>query len=136
MNNNNIPKYQKYLDMNKWYYILVPVNSDAYEELDNYSFFDNAKNKVKDGFLYMRFHEDKYCLMEEYLFNFIDAECDLLINMYEEEFIDLDKLPQVLEITDRMISSSDNNEFIELANEFRKLVCKAIEYKTCVGVFF
>jgi hypothetical protein len=39
--------------------------------------------------------------MEKYLFNFIDAECGLLINMYEEEYAEHDILPQILEITNR-----------------------------------
>lgn len=133
---NNIPGYKEYLDMNKWYYILVPVNSEANNALSDYAFYDKDADKVKDGFLYMRFHEDKYCLMEEYLFNFIDAECDLLINMYEEEFADQEVLPSILEITDRMINSSDNEEFIKLASEFKELVEKAIEFNTCIGFFF
>lgn len=134
--NNNIPGYKEYLDMDKWYYILVPVNAEANDALSDYAFYDNEADKVKDGFLYMRFHEDKYCLLEEYLFNFIDAECDLLINMYEEEFADPEVLPSILEITERMIDSSDNEEFIGLANEFKKLVEKAIQYNTCIGFFF
>lgn len=133
---NNIPGYKEYLDMDKWYYILVPVNDEANDAISDYAFYDKNADKVKDGFLYMRFHEDKYCLMEEYLFNFIDAECDLLINMYEEEFADQEVLPSILEITERMINSSDNEEFIKLANEFKGLVEKAIEFNTCIGFFF
>ncbi len=133
---NNIPGYKEYLDMEKWYYILVPVNDEANDALSDYDFYDREADKVKDGFLYMRFHEDEYCLLEEYLFNFIDAECDLLINMYEEEFADPEVLPSILEITERMINSSDNEEFIRLANEFKGLVEKAIQYNTCIGFFF
>ena len=134
--NNNIPGYKEYLDMEKWYYILVPVNNEANDALSDYAFYDKEADKVKDGFLYMRFHEDKYCILEEYLFNFIDAECDLLINMYEEEFADPEVLPSILEITERMIDSSDNEEFISLANEFKVLVEKAIQFNTCIGFFF
>jgi hypothetical protein len=133
---NNIAGYHEYLDMNKWYYILVPVNDEASDILSDYAFYDKELDRVKDGFLYMQFHEDKYCLMEEYLFNFIDAECDLMINMYEEEFADQEHLPSILEITERMIDSSDNEEFIELANEFKGLVQKAIDFNTCIGFFF
>ena len=74
--------------------------------------------------------------MEKYLFNFIDAECDLLINMYEEEWIEGANLAQTLKITDRMINNCDNDELIELAKKFRTLVEKAIEYNTCVGCYF
>ena len=133
---NNIAGYHEYLDMDKWYYILVPVNDEASDILSDYAFYDKESDRVKDGFLYMKFHEDKYCLMEDYLFNFIDAECDLMINMYEEEFVDQEHLPSILEITERMIDSSDNEEFIELANEFKGLVQKAIDFNTCIGFFF
>ena len=133
---NNIAGYHEYLDMDKWYYILVPVNDEASDILSDYAFYDKESDRVKDGFLYMKFHEDKYCLMEDYLFNFIDAECDLMINMYEEEFADQEHLPSILEITERMIDSSDNEEFIELANEFKGLVQKAIDFNTCIGFFF
>ena len=136
MNTNNISGNEKYLDLNKWYYIVVPMNQTTYDELCDNSFYDNENDCVKEGFLYMRFHEDAYCLMEEYLFNFIDAECDLFINMYEEEFAEKEILPMILEITNKMISSSDNEEFVILANEFRELVEKAILYETCVGFIF
>lgn len=134
--NNNIPGYKEYLDMDKWYYILVPINDEANNSLSDYDFYDKEADKVKEGFLYMQFHEDKYCLLEEYLFNFIDAECDLLINMYEEEFAEQETLPTILGITERMIDSSDNEDFIELANEFKGLVEKAIQFNTCIGFFF
>ena len=62
----------------------------------------------------MKFHEDTYLLMEKYLFDFINVECDLLINMYEEEWIDGENLSKTLEITGRMISNCDNKEFHEL----------------------
>ena len=133
---NNIPGYKEFLDMDKWYYILVPINDEANDAMSDYAFYDKDAGRVKDGFLYMRFHEDKYCLMEEYLFNFIDAECDLLINMYEEEFAEQEVLPSILEITERMIDSSDNEEFIKLAKEFKDLVEKAIQFNTCIGFFF
>ncbi len=45
-------------------------------------------------------------------------------------------MKKTLEITDRMINNSDNEEFLELAKEFRNLVLKAIEVNTCVGCFF
>ena len=40
--------------------------------------------------------------------------------MYEEEWIEGDNLVKTLEITNRMINNSDNEEFIKLAKEFRK----------------
>jgi hypothetical protein len=129
-------RYVKYLDLNKWYCVLVPKNDNALNDMAGYDFWDEDKGDVRDDFFYMKFHEDTYLLMEDYLFNFIDDECHLLINMYEEEWIDGENLPKALEITNRMINNCDNEEFIKLATEFRGLIEKAIEYKTCVGCYF
>ncbi len=128
--------YVKYLDLNKWYCVVVPKDQTAYNEMCDYKVWDDEKGDVRDIYWFMKFHEDTYCFMEKYLFNFIDAECNLLINMYEEEWIENDNLTKTLEITDRMINNSDNEEFIELAKEFRDLVVKAIDNNTCVGCFF
>ena len=129
-------RYVKYLDLNKWYCVVVPKDQEAYDLMCDYKVWDDEKQDVRDCYYFMKFHEDLYLLMEEYLFNFIDDECDLLINMYEEEWIEGDNLPKALEITDRMINNSDNEEFLKLAKEFRELVKKAIELNTCVGCFF
>ncbi len=129
-------KRTKYLDLNKWYCIVVPKSENAYDEMSNYRIWDEEKGDVRDCYLFMKFHEDTFCLMEKYLFNFINTECGLLINMYEEEWIEEGNLKKTIEITDRMINNSDNDEFIELAIEFKKLVEKAIELNTCVGCYF
>lgn len=129
-------RYVKYLDLNKWYCVVVPKDKDAYNEMCDYKVWDDDKGDVRDIYWFMKFHEDKFYLMEEYLFNFIDAECNLLINMYEEEWIEGENLQKTLEITDRMINNCDNEEFLILAKKFRQLVEKAIEANTCVGCFF
>lgn len=129
-------RYVKYLDLNKWYCVVVPKDEKAFDEMCDYNVWDNKKGDVRNGFFYMKFHEDGYYLLEEYLFNFINVECDLLINMYEEEWIEGENLPKVLEITERMINNSDDEEFLKLANEFRNLVEKAIQCQTCMGCFF
>ena len=129
-------RYVKYLDLNKWYCVLVPKDKNAENDMADYNFWDESKNDVRDDFFYMKFHEDTFLLMEKYLFNFIDAECNLLINMYEEEWIEGDNLAKTIEITDRMINNCDNDKFVELAKEFRTLVEKAIQYGTCVGCYF
>ena len=129
-------RYVKYLDLNKWYYILVPKNENAINNMADYHFLDEDRNEVREDFLFMKFHEDTYLLMEKYLFDFINVECDLLINMYEEEWIDGENLSKTLEITGRMISNCDNKEFHELAMKFRDLVEKAIHFGTCVGCYF
>ncbi len=129
-------RYVKYLDLKKWYCVVVPKDAKAYEAMCNYDIWDDEKADVRDCYYFMKFHEDSYVLMEKYLFNFIDAECNLLINMYEEEWIEEDNLSKALEITERMMNNSDDEKFLELAGEFLGLLKKALELKTCVGCYF
>ena len=132
---SNIIQHTKYLDLNHRYYIVIALNKEAENDLFDCHFFDDNGDIKKDydGFW---FNERMFLLMEEYFFNFIDAECDLLINMYEEEFVFSDKLPQVLSIVNRMIKECDNNEVLELAEKLRNLIEKAIKLDTAVGFCF
>lgn len=132
---NNINQYNKYLDLNKRYDILVPKNAQALNELYDAHYYDE-NYEIKPDYYSMSFREDTYCLLEEYLFDFINAECGLLINMYEEEYAEQEQLNLILEITERMINNSDDEKFIVLAKDFRVLVVKAIELGTCIGFFF
>lgn len=132
---DNTLQHTKFLDLNHRYYIVIALNKEAENSLFDYHFFDDNGDIKKDyeGFW---FDERMYLLMEEYFFNFIDAECDLLINMYEEEFVFSDKLPQVLSVVNKMIKECDNNEVLELAEKLQNLIEKAIKLNTAVGFCF
>ena len=132
---SNIIQHTKYLDLNHRYYIVIALNKEAENDLFDCHFFDDNGDIKKDydGFW---FNERMFLLMEEYFFNFIDAECDLLINMYEEEFVFSDKLPQVLSIVNRMIKECDNNEVLEMAEKLMNLIEKEIKLDTAVGFCF
>ena len=128
--------FQEYLDANHSYFILVPQNQGALDDLYDGHFFDEEKGIVRDDFLYMVFDEKDYLLMEEYLFNFVDARCDLIITMYEEEWAEGECLDTIRDITIRMIGNCDNKRFIELANEFKNLILRARELKMPVVFYF
>ncbi len=127
---DNIPGYTEYLDLNHRYYIVIALK----KELEN-NIFDE-KGDIKEGFEGFWFDEKLYLLLEKYLFNFISAECDLIIHMYEEEFAEPEILPQILEIIDRTINNCDNEEVLNPAKEIRRIVEKAIELNTVVGFCF
>ena len=137
MDNVNSKKleYVDYLDLNHRYYIVIALRKELEDHLYDCSFTDD-KGDILEGYEGMWFDEKAFLLMEKYLFNFINAECDLLINMYEEEYIDLDQLSKAEEITKCMINNSDNREFIKLANKFLSIVKKAISLNTFVGLCF
>lgn len=126
---------KEFLDLNHRYSIVIALDKEHENELIDCHFY-NDYGEFKDGFMGMYFNEKKFLLMEKYLFNFINTECDLLISMYEEEWAEAGKLPQILEITSRMINNSDNQEFLKSAKEFKKIVEKAIELDTFIGFCF
>lgn len=134
-NFNNIPGYVEYLDLNHRYYVVIALSKDKEDHLFDCTFFDE-KGDIKEGFEGFWFNEKMFYLLEDYLFNFIDEECDLLINMYEEEYIFPELLPKALEITNRMINNCDNEEVLEPAKEIRRLLEKAMELDTAVGFCF
>ncbi len=136
MKNNNVTINQvEFLDLNHPYLILVPKDDDAQDLLfDGKIYVRNGE--INDKFEYMEFNEKQYLLLEKYLFNFICAECGLIITMYEEEWIEGDMLYAVEKITDRMIVNSDNEEFIGLANKFLDLVKLAIKLDKSLVLYF
>ena len=138
MNDNKVLngiQHTKYLDLNHRYYIVIALTKDAEDSLFDCHFFDD-NGDIKNSYEGFWFNEKMFLLMEEYFFNFIDAECDLLINMYEEEFVFPDKLPQVLSIINRMMKECDNTEVLQLAEKLRNLIEKAIKLDTAVGFCF
>ena len=132
---NNIPGYTEYLDLNHRYYIVIALKKELENNIYDCHFFDE-KGDIKEGFDGFWFDEKLYLLLEKYLFNFISAECDLIIHMYEEEYAEPETLPHILEIIDRMVNNCDNEDVLKPAKEFRKLVEKAIELDTVVGFCF
>ena len=78
------------LDPEKDYLIIVPINDEGVDELYRNDIFkdDYISKNMQD----MVFHEDMYIYMENRLFDIINVEMDILINMYEEEIVDSEKL--------------------------------------------
>lgn len=133
-NINNLGQVE-YLDLKHRYYIVIALSKDKENHLFDCQFYDD-NGDIKEGYEGFWFDEKAYLLMEKYFFNFIDSECDLIINMYEEEFAFPDKLPKIIEIIDRMTNECDDNEILKLAKDFRRIVEKAIKLETAVGFCF
>lgn len=132
---NIIPRQVEFLDLNHPYLILVPKDDEALALLYDGQIY-LKKDEINNKFEFMKFNEKEYLLLEKYLFNFICAECNLIITMYEEEWVEGDKLYIISQITNQMINNSDNEEFIKLAKEFLKLVKKAIKNNTSLVFYF
>ena len=133
--NNIVPGQVEFLDLEHPYLILVPKDENGLNLLYDGNIYTD-KGEICDKFHSMKFDEKQFLLMEKYLFNFICLECDVIITMYEEEWVDGDKLKTIQKLTEYSLNTSDNEEFIELANKFLNLVKLAIELKTSLVFYF
>ena len=124
----------------KDYYILVPLTQEAIDDLYRYDIYkencDKREDLIRDSFKAMIFDEETYHFLDNNLFTFINAECDVMIDIYEEETVENDQLGSVLELTNSLLESSNDERFIKLATEFKSLVELAIKKKTVVGFYF
>ena len=125
---------------NRDYYILTPLNKRAIEDLCRRKIYKRHCKAdeciIKDTFKAMIFKEDTYFYLEDNLFTLINAECDVMIDIYEDEIIWNEQLETVLELTNSLLESSNDERFIKLATEFKSLVELAIKKKTVIGFCF
>lgn len=124
----------KYLDLTHEYRILVPLSEEAEEMLYRGEIYENGE--IASCFKTKIFHEDTYGYLEDRLFDFINVKFDLIINMYEEEFLEHEQLEEAILLTEKLINSSDEKRFINLATEFVNLLKLAKENNTIVGFYF
>lgn len=134
MNFDYDPSKEHYINLDNNYYILVPISKEYVDDLYQYKIYDSKG--IRPCFKKMVFNEKKYIFIEKRLFDFINEKCDSYICMYEDEVIENDKLQTVKNITESLIQNSDEDEFLEFANEFLELVKYAIEAKVPVGFCF
>lgn len=127
----------KILDPEKPYYILVPKSDDFSERLYRYEIY-NDKGVDTDAFLYIEFREEFYYEIEQRLFDFINKQCNLYINMYEEEVIEPEQLSTVLGLTKNSMAnlSSEDDKYLDFYKEFIALLNYAIEHQVPVGLYF
>ena len=74
--------------------------------------------------------------MESKLFDFINVECDTLINMYEEEILDTDQLDKAINIIEVIISNTDDKTLLQFAQMLLELLNLAKRNRTIVGFCF
>ena len=68
------------------------------------------------------------------LFNEINLKCEIIIDDYEEEMLEYQKIPIALDIVDTYLIKNKNKNLNLLM--FKKILSKAFAYKTCVGFEF
>ncbi len=143
MANSDIPGYVEYLSLNHRYYVVIALKKELEDSIFDCHFFDD-NGDIKEGFEGFWFNEIVFVIVEKYLFDFLNDECGVWIDMYEEEQIFPEKLQQALEITTRQILAvekdaekiPDSDVFLENARKIKALIEKAIKLNTTVGFCF
>ena len=107
-------------------YIRVPKNKKAMED---YDYGIQKEGQMEE----MVLSEEQYSKLNEIvIFDIIKEKCDIIIDEYEEEVLELDKIPIALEVVTQLINDNKNEELVRL-KEMLKL---AITCKTIVGFDF
>lgn len=110
--------------------VYIPLNELGILELEKCQEEETSNLKI------VTFTPDEYFYLEskKYL-DFLNVECDCIIDLYEDEDIPNDKLIKALEITQILIKNSNDEKFIHLANKFVEIFNLAIQSNTYVNIY-
>ena len=110
--------------------VYVPLNKEGIEELE--LCFEHETKNLK---VYV-FSSDDYFYLEKcrYL-DFLNVECDCIIDLYEDEDIPNEKLKNALNITKILIRQSNDPRFINLAKRFVEIFELAIKCGTYINIY-
>ena len=102
-------------------YIRVPKNKQAMEDYD----YGIQKEEQMEE---MVLSEKQYSKLDEIgVFDIINEKCDIIIDEYEEEVLELDKIPIALEIVTQLINDNKNEELVRLKEMLNlDITCKTI----------
>lgn len=107
-------------------FIRVPKDEKAMED---YDYGIQNKEQIEE----MVLSEEQYKILNDIgIFDKINEKCDIIIDDYEEEVLELDKIPIALDVINQLINSSANEELIKL----KRMLDLAVKHKTMVGFDF
>lgn len=116
----------KEMHMERQKYIRVPKDKKAMEDYD----YGIQKAEQMEE---MVLSEKQYNELDEVgVFDAINQVCDIVIDEYEEEVLELDKIPIALEVVTRLSNDYSNEELVKL----KEMLELAISYQTIVGFDF
>ncbi len=107
-------------------YIRVPKDKKAMEDYD----FGIQKEEQMEEMILSEEQYDK--LSEVGVFDIINEKCDIIIDEYEEEVLELSKIPIALEVVTQLINSNENEDLLRL----KEMLNLAVLYNTLVGFDF
>lgn len=107
-------------------YIRVPRDKKAMED---YDFGIQKEEQLEE----MVLSEEQYNKLNEIgVFEIINQACDIIIDEYEEEVLELSKIPTALEVIEKLIRDNESEELLRL----REMLELAVSYNTIVGFDF
>ena len=107
-------------------YIRVPRDKKA---MDDYDFGIQKEEQLEE----MVLSEEQYNKLNEIgVFEIINQACDIIIDEYEEEVLELSKIPTALEVIEKLIRDNESEELLRL----REMLELAVSYNTIVGFDF
>ncbi len=107
-------------------YIRVPKNKEA---MKDYDYGIQKEEQMEE----MVLSEEQYRKLDEIgVFDIINEKCDIIIDEYEDEVLELDKVPIALEVVTQLINDNKDEDLVRL----KEMLNLAIIYKTVVGFDF
>lgn len=91
--------------------------------------WDSKKEQMEEMVLSEEQHKILY---DTGVFGLINDRCNIIIDSYEEEWLEFDKIPIAIEVVNQLIKSNPNEQLVK----FKRMLDMAIAYKTIVGFDF
>lgn len=113
-------------------YIRVPKDIKAMED---YDYGSQRPEQMVEWIL----NEEEYTKLDKLgVFNYINNECDIIIDDFEEEVLPFNKLSKARDIIENLIINNQFNDIMEkeLLIKFKNILLFAIERKTLIGFDF
>ena len=125
-----------YLDLSQDYRILVSLDEESTNKLWSCELYDEEDGGINRNMICLSFHEDTFYYMEDYIFNLLNVKLGLLINMYEEEYIDTEQLDQAISIMENILDNTDDKAVSDFSKRLLDMMKVAKEHSTIVGFCF
>ena len=125
-----------YLELTHEYRILVSFDEESTNKLWGCELYDEKDGGINRQMLCLNFHEDTFYYMEDRIFLFLNAKLGLLINMYEEEYIDTDQLDEAMDIVQTILDNTDDRAVADFGKKLLEMMQIAKSHGTIVGFCF
>ena len=113
--------------MNRERYIRIPKDKKAMEDYD-YGI------QTPEQMVELVLSEEDYTFLEKVkVFDLINQQCDVIIDDYEEEILDIFKIQQAIDVVNNLLAKYNDNELLVKLKEYLEYELK---YGTLVGFDF